>query len=72
MSTATAEVKEQVVASPLHNEVTPEGIEQLAHHLWQERGCPIGSPEDDWFEAERQLTALSSNIADEPVLGLVR
>jgi Protein of unknown function (DUF2934) len=40
-------------------------IEALAHELWEERGCPIGSPEEDWFRAERQLserqvTALSA------------
>ena len=30
-------------------------IEALAHALWEERGCPIGSPEEDWFRAEREL-----------------
>ena len=30
-------------------------IENLAYRLWQERGCPLGSPEDDWFKAEREL-----------------
>jgi hypothetical protein len=32
-----------------------EDIAQLAYALWQERGCPIGSPESDWFEAEQKL-----------------
>src|SRR5689334_11491430 len=32
-----------------------ERIAQLAYALWQDRGCPIGSPEQDWIEAERQL-----------------
>ncbi len=30
-------------------------IEKLAYRLWQERGCPFGSPEEDWFEAEREF-----------------
>ena len=30
-------------------------IAALAYHLWMERGCPIGSPEDDWFRAEAEL-----------------
>jgi len=30
-------------------------IAELAYSLWQERGSPFGSPETDWFEAERQL-----------------
>jgi hypothetical protein len=32
-------------------------IATLAYRLWQERGCPIGSPEEDWFRAEDLLTA---------------
>jgi hypothetical protein len=31
-------------------------IQELAYHFWQERGCPWGSPETDWFRAERELT----------------
>ena len=30
-------------------------IAALAYQLWQERGCPIGSPEEDWRKAEEQL-----------------
>src|SRR5436305_1585116 len=26
-----------------------------AYALWQERGCPIGSDQEDWFQAEREL-----------------
>jgi hypothetical protein len=32
-----------------------EAIRLLAHELWRARGCPIGSPEDDWYIAEQQL-----------------
>jgi hypothetical protein len=28
-------------------------IMRLAFGLWQERGCPIDSPEEDWIKAER-------------------
>jgi hypothetical protein len=28
-----------------------------AYRYWQERGCPIGSPEVDWFHAEQELRA---------------
>ena len=38
-----------------------EQMEVLAHALWVERGCPIGSPEVDWFEAERRLTGLEKS-----------
>ena len=30
-------------------------IAALAFQLWKDRGCPEGSPEVDWYEAERQL-----------------
>ena len=30
-------------------------IEQLAYSLWQQRGCPDGSSDEDWFRAEREL-----------------
>jgi hypothetical protein len=32
-------------------------IAALAHALWQARGCPQGSPEEDWFQAARELRA---------------
>jgi len=34
---------------------TREEIAIRAYHLWQERGCPIGSPEEDWFRAEKAV-----------------
>ena len=30
-------------------------IERLAYRLWQERGMPMGSPDEDWFFAEQLL-----------------
>ena len=36
----------------------------LAYRLWEKRGCPLGSPEVDWFEAKNQVaTALAKNEA---------
>jgi hypothetical protein len=32
-----------------------EQIASLAYALWQQRGCPEGSPEEDWFRAEQEL-----------------
>jgi hypothetical protein len=32
-----------------------DAIENLAHRLWIERGCPNGSAEIDWLEAEEKL-----------------
>ena len=30
-------------------------IERLAYRFWEERGRPFGSPEEDWFTAEREV-----------------
>ena len=30
-------------------------VAALAYQLWNDRGCPIGSPEEDWFQAETEL-----------------
>lgn len=32
-----------------------EEIALLAYSYWEARGCPYGSPEEDWFRAERDL-----------------
>ena len=34
-----------------------EFVAKLAYKLWEERGRPFGSPEVDWFRAERALYA---------------
>lgn len=36
-------------------------IRALAYQLWVARGCPVGSAERDWLEAERQLSAVSQS-----------
>jgi hypothetical protein len=30
-------------------------ISKRAYELWLERGCPEGSPERDWYQAESEL-----------------
>jgi DUF2934 family protein len=40
-----------------------ENLEKLAYGLWQERGCPYGSPEIDWLEAERKLRESSEHVS---------
>ncbi len=36
-----------------------EDIAALAYQLWQARGCPEGSPQEDWFHAAEQLRSRS-------------
>jgi Protein of unknown function (DUF2934) len=39
--------------------VNETAIAALAYQLWQERGCPIGSDQGDWFRAEEDLKKLA-------------
>ena len=32
-----------------------ERISTLAYFYWQQRGCPEGSPEEDWARAEQHI-----------------
>ena len=32
-----------------------EEIALRAHRLWEARGCPIASPEEDWLRAEEEI-----------------
>ena len=34
---------------------TEREVAALAHKLWQDRGCPEGSPEEDWLRAVEEL-----------------
>ncbi|MGO9339191.1 MAG: DUF2934 domain-containing protein [Terracidiphilus sp.] len=34
-----------------------EFVAELAYELWEQRGRPLGSPDVDWFAAERALYA---------------
>jgi hypothetical protein len=42
----------EAVATTDCNEVE---VREQAYSCWQERGCPVGSPEEDWLRAEREL-----------------
>lgn len=46
--------------------VDESSIAARAYQLWQARGCPSGSDQEDWFAAERELrsqTAKGSRAA---------
>ncbi len=52
--------------SHLHDEV-----ELLAFKFWMERGAPIGTPDVDWFLAEKELTGPTES-ADPVLLGIAK
>jgi hypothetical protein len=35
--------------------IEEEQVRDKAHELWQERGCPEGTPDEDWYRAEQLL-----------------
>ena len=37
-------------------------IAELAYALWQARGCPQGSPEEDWLHAAHALRARAEGL----------
>jgi len=41
----------------------PKAIEALAYQYWLARGCPIGSPEIDWRQAEEDLKSAMLSTA---------
>jgi hypothetical protein len=51
-------VNEHGIATFGHNDIA-----QLAHALWQARGCPEGSPEEDWYRAARELRARRESLS---------
>jgi hypothetical protein len=57
-STPTSVTKVDADSSEEH-----EAIERLAYWYWEQRGCPIGSPEEDWYRAENELRRPSSATA---------
>lgn len=54
------EVLETEEAASRPDELETPGFDEqdiavLAHEFWQARGCPEGSPEQDWFQALEAL-----------------
>jgi hypothetical protein len=50
MSTVFESVKTAATVSPTDSEIAT-----VAYQLWLERGCPIGSDQEDWYRAEAML-----------------
>jgi hypothetical protein len=48
-----------------------EQIETLAYRLWQERGGPLGSPDDDWFRAEQEFVQRADSPSRLPFQSLM-
>jgi hypothetical protein len=71
MSGATAKRQRKIESTMYRPETAPdrkgavrdvpaydeERVARLAYFFWEARGCQGGSPEEDWFRAERELNA---------------
>ena len=52
----TIEKQQRVELTPdFLGESRHEFVARLAHQYWERRGMPLGSPEVDWFAAERAV-----------------
>jgi len=49
-STVSESVKTAATISPTESEIAT-----VAHQLWLDKGCTIGSDQEDWFRAEAML-----------------
>jgi hypothetical protein len=52
------EALQQTQAATVGHGITAFGhndIAALAYDLWQARGCPEGSPDEDWYRAVEEL-----------------
>jgi hypothetical protein len=62
-ATGTAAAPAQEVPAA-ESQSTNEQIAALAHALWIERGCPEGTPDEDWFQAEERLRTTAVTAPD--------
>ena len=63
---------ETAIASARHECPEPcleqKEVEDLAYELWDRRGRPVGSPEDDWLRAEKILSGQQAQEQPQPAL----
>jgi len=52
--------------SPATVSPTESEIATIAYQLWLEKGCPIGSDQEDWFRAEAMLKNTLAVRSEDP------
>ena len=67
----TTTTRDSGITTTAHEEISePENQQEvaaLAYGFWQARGCPEGTPEEDWFRAEREIAASKRIVQKEMV-----
>ena len=51
--------------APSGSRPTREAIAARAYQVWMNKGCPAGTAEQDWLEAERQIRLEASRPAEQ-------
>ena len=51
----TRVVRPEARAAANSGEIGRERVTERAYFHWLKRGCPEGSPQEDWFRADREL-----------------
>jgi hypothetical protein len=46
---------------------TEEDIRKRAYHLWKSAGEPNGSPDDFWYQAEKEIFKENAELGDVPL-----
>lgn len=60
-------VPEAMSSETLPNAISPAepkhdlDVAVIAYRLWEERGCPQGDAERDWYEAEREARLINGS-----------
>ena len=52
--------KTRTTSTAAPTEITTHQIADLAYFMWLDRGCPAGTPEEDWHKAESELRVKAS------------
>ena len=45
----------------------PTDIRKRAYHLWKSAGEPNGSPDDFWYQAEKEIFKDNAELGDVPL-----
>ncbi len=59
-----SEIQPGMPQSSSSQEQAASDIAMLAYVLWEQRGCPVGSPEQDWMEAEQKMRASQMRLME--------
>jgi len=55
-------IERETTQTESQSEAQQHDIAKLAYALWQHRGCPEGSAEADWLEAEETVRLAAQRI----------